>query len=77
MNNIYKDIENNVKILNLIKETINDITKLNNIAKERQLIGNAYQSLCNCDDCGGFVILDENKIGLYEYYMKNIKHVNV
>ncbi len=50
--------------------TCNKITKLNNMYEERQYVGNVYQSLCNCDECGNYVVFDEHKFQTYKTYMK-------
>ena len=51
----------------------NKVTELTNMFKERQLIGNVYQSLCNCKACGEYVVLDEHKVNLLDYFVKNVK----
>ena len=43
----------------------NAIVKLDNLYAERQMIGNVYQSLCNCNKCGLYIIFDEHNINLY------------
>lgn len=50
----------------------NSIVKLDNMHKERQMIGNVYQSLCTCSKCKRPVVFDEHKYKLYEYYLKTI-----
>jgi len=48
----------------------NEITPLKNMCKKRQLIGNVYQSLCNCSKCGKEIIFDEYKYDLLLNYLK-------
>ena len=48
----------------------NTVVKLKNMYEERQYVGNIYQSLCNCENCGRFVVFDENKKKEYELYFK-------
>lgn len=50
----------------------NSVVKLDNMHKERQMIGNVYQSLCTCSKCKRPVVFDEHKYKLYEYYLKTI-----
>jgi len=51
--------------------TCDEVTPLENRFKERQLVGNVYQSLCNCSKCGNYVVIDEHKIDEYDDYLKN------
>ncbi|MCK9417391.1 hypothetical protein M0Q97_12195 [Candidatus Dojkabacteria bacterium] len=45
------------------------IVKLDNMFEERQLLGNCYQSLCNCSKCGRYVVFDEDKIPSLKMYL--------
>ncbi len=55
----------------------NEIVKLNNMHEERQMIGNVYQSLCNCDKCNRYVVFDEHKYSTYKFYMKKVKNIEL
>ena len=54
----------------------NEVTPLDKDVKARQLIGNVYQSLCNCSICGEYVILDEHKASSLEWYLEHKKMVD-
>lgn len=51
----------------------NKVVELKNMSKERQMIGNVYQSLCECAECGRPVIFDEHHFTLLEHYLKTRK----
>ena len=76
--NIWKQVSENTilfEVENLVYiqgcKNCNKVTSLINMLKERQLIGNCYQSLCNCSVCGNYVIFDEHKITRLEIYLEN------
>ena len=48
------------------------VVPLKNMFNERQMVGNVYQSLCNCTLCDRYVIFDEDKTNTLEYYL-NLK----
>jgi len=50
-------------------KTCNEVTKLNDWCKDRQLLGNVYQSLCTCSKCGNYVICDEHNYDMLEFYL--------
>jgi hypothetical protein len=51
------------------------ITPLLNQFKERQLLGNVYQSLCNCEVCGKYIVYDEHKFDTLGYYLANKEEI--
>jgi hypothetical protein len=44
--------------------------------RERQMLGNAYQTLCKCKECGEFIIVDDDDFNTLEWYLKT-KNNNV
>lgn len=48
-----------------------EITPLVNQFKERQYVGNVYQSLCNCAVCGKYIVYDEHNFDKLENYLEN------
>ena len=48
----------------------NEIVPLDNLFIERQMIGNVFQSLCNCSKCGKYIIFDEYKLDTLNDYLK-------
>ena len=55
----------------------NEVTKLNDMCKDRQLIGNVYQSLCTCSKCGSYVIFDEHKYRMLDCYLEKNDLTNI
>jgi hypothetical protein len=55
----------------------NEVTPLKNLYKERQYVGNVYQSLANCSVCGNYIVYDEHNLDELDYYLKNKDSVNV
>jgi hypothetical protein len=51
--------------------TCNEPTPLINTFKERQLLGNVYQSLCNCSVCNNPILYDEHNLDELDFFLKN------
>jgi carboxypeptidase C (cathepsin A) len=50
----------------------NKVVDIKNEFKDRQLVGNCYQSLCNCTECGTPMVYDEHKIDSLRIYLSII-----
>lgn len=46
------------------------IVPLKNLGKERQMVGNVYQSLCNCAICDEPIVFDEHNYRMLKSYLK-------
>ena len=53
-----------------------EVTPLENIFQDRQMIGNVYQSLCNCAVCGNYVVLDEHRYDDIKSYLDNKEEID-
>jgi hypothetical protein len=50
----------------------NSVVELKDVYKERQFLGNVYQSLCKCVKCDRFIIFDEHKFTLHKVHLNLI-----
>ncbi len=61
------------------KETIQgckmcgELVGLKNFNEESQMLGGVLESLCNCDQCGEYIIFETFKYDILEQYLKNKK----
>jgi len=70
---------NNTKSIRISDEYVNCCRKCDKLTEvtgeytERQLLGNCYQSLVKCKECGTHLVLDEYKIRMRNIYLQTIK----
>jgi len=56
-------------------KSCDEVTELKNCFIDRQMIGNVYQTLCNCSKCNKYILLDEDKYDDLMRYIENNKEV--